>query len=220
MARLDFQVLLFYAKLCHSDPKSFLGKMHKYRSSRPNNPPIGFYTTVKYTLAKYKLRRLWNNIPRYDHSKLKSFLKQPIWDFHLNCDADAANITKTPFAIAYLNKLRHTKKPFKAQYLISSLDSNTFPRCSLSNVLRFWTTPSRLRTCTCKVETTHLIHHLIFECSLTRDPMSCYIPTLSRRLANLLKPNTMTNFFLTIVKSAESLENFNLLIGQFDIPRY
>ena len=73
-ARLDFQVLLFYAKLCHSEPNSFLGKMHKYRSSSPDNPPIRFYTTVKYTLAKYKLSRLWNDIPRYDHLKLKSFL--------------------------------------------------------------------------------------------------------------------------------------------------
>ena len=175
---------------------------------------------MKYTLAKYKLSRLWNDIPRYDHLKLKSFLKQPTWDFHWKSDATIARDTRTPFVMAYFNNLCLSKKPFKAQYLISTLDTKILPRNSLSNVLRFWITPPRSRTCTCKIETPNLVHHLIFECRLTRDPMSRYITTLCQQLACLMKPDNMTNFFHTIAKSAGSLEEFNLIIGQFDIPPY
>ena len=151
---------------------------------------------------------------------LKSILKHPIWKFHWKRDAATHTNEKTPFEIVYLQCHSPPTVPFKVQYLINALDPNTLSRSALSSVLRFWTTPARLRMCSCGKETSDLVNHLLLECRLTRDLIFCYIPTLPCTLAKLLKPGILNQFFLEIAKSKVLLENFNEMIGQFDIPRY
>ena len=77
-ARIDLHVLLYYTKLCRADRQNFLGRIHRYRSLNYMALPVGFYFTVKYTLEKYSLGYLWNNLSEEMNSKLEGFLKKNI----------------------------------------------------------------------------------------------------------------------------------------------
>ena len=197
-----------------------MGKLHHHRTYSTEKPPVGFYPTVERILSKYNIRRFWNNIADTDHDQPKAILKEPIWLKHWKQDIEQALCYKSPFIAAFLRKVHPPKYPYKAHDLVKSLNPVTFPRVALSNVLRFWTSPVRQRRCSCGLETSNSVLHLLFECPMTRKLMSSYLTTLPRDVAVLLKPNRLDEFFGKLVVSPELLEHFNLQIGFFELPRY
>ena len=171
-ARRDLHVLMFYAKLCQSNPTNFLGMINLKRTISSENPPIGFYTTVKHTLTRYPCLKYWINIPTTDHEELKSILKQHIWTEHWLRDFETASRHKAPFTTVFLDKALPAKYPYEAHSLLQGFDPISFPRTNLSKALRFWTTPCRTVKCSCNEETDDLANHLLLDCSKTRELIS------------------------------------------------
>ena len=217
-ARIDLHVLKYYAKLYRSDPKSFLGKIHRYRVNNINDIPVGFYHTAYRTLKKYGMGHLWNNMPT--KKILHQVLKKTIWLYHWRKDVSNALLSNSIFSIVFLSKCKPPAHPYKCHTFLSSLNTMIFPRSSLSRVLRFWLTPPRERHCSCGVETGDLAKHLLFFCSQTRATTTAFVHSLEDNLAACFKPSLLTSFLEKIVKEANILENFNLMIGTFDYPRY
>ena len=219
-ARMDLHVLLFYAKICNATPNTFMGKLHLHRTYSLNNPPIGFYSTVKRILSKYKICRFWNNFPNVDHDHLKAILKHHIWLKHWKQDLETALRNKSPFGTGFLHDIRPPKYPYKAHALVKALNPVTYPRSNLSNVLRFWTSPHRERICSCGQRTLNIARHILFGCPMTREIMSNYLATSPPDISGLLKPDTLEVLFRKLAESPKLLDSFNLKIGSFDFPKY
>ena len=219
-ARIDLHVLLYYAKLCRADRQNFLGRIHRYRSLNFMALPVGFYFTVKYTLEKYSLGYLWNNLSEEMNSKLKGFLKKNIWLYHWNRDMSASLLCKSIYASVFLQNESSPTYPYKLQTFLNSICSENFERHALSTILRFWLTPNRLRTCPCSVDTQNLVDHLLFECLKTRELIARYTKTLDPQIAKLFTSYNLTNFLGKVACSNNMLMDFNRTVGEFEYPRF
>ena len=111
--------------------------------------------------------------------------------------------------------------PYKTHMFLTLLDTEAFPRYALSRVLRFWTTPKRERTCSCGDHTTDISHHLLFNCRNTLDKVKSFASTLKDPdlIANF-SSNNLDKFLIKISSSVENLKCFNLMLGEFDYPRF
>ena len=219
-ARIDLHVLLYYAKLCQTDPNSFLGRLHKYRTRNCKSLPLGFYFTVNYTLEKYAMGHLWNNLSGEMELDLKCYLKKTIWSYHWNRDMSASLISKSIFATVFLQNKSPPTYPYKLNFFMNSVRSEIFKRIALSRVLRFWLTPNRLRTCSCHADTLNLVDHLLFVCPKTRKLIARYTQTFEPQIATLFTPCTLTHFLCKVACSDKMMLEFNRTVGEFDYPRF
>ena len=72
------------------------------------------------------------------------------------------------------------------QILLSTLKTNKYDRPAITNILRFWMTPSRQRVCSCGERTCRISYHLLFNCSKTYHLVVQYASTLPDKIAKLL----------------------------------
>ena len=217
-ARIDFHVLLFDLKLCHSNLDTILGKFHKYRSSNLNALPVGFYFTAYTTLNKIGLDHLWDNMPI--NSEIKSLLKKHIWQYYWKRDVAKAIQSKSLFSSVFLRNTSLPVYPYKIHKFMIRLNTKVFPRIALAAVLRFWLTPNRKRTCSYNAVTSNLANHLLFSCPKTRKLIATYLQTLNPELVACLLPDTLLQFLSYISSDEKLLEDFNHIIGMFDYPLY
>ena len=90
----------------------------------------------------------------------------------------------------------------------------------MARVLRFWLTPARNRVCSCGLDTGDLAKHLLFHCSKTHPATAAYASSLEPQIISHFTPNKLIDFLRKVVRSEKLLENFNLLVGTFEYPRY
>ena len=218
-ARIDLHVLLYYTKLCLSNPGHFLGIIHNYRSTNSKEIPVGFYFTVRRTLIKYGLEHPWGNITACP-IKFKDYLKSRIWRYHWNVDVSDALDSNSLFASVFLLNHKPPTHPYKSHTFLNSLNSKTFLRNDLGTVLRFWLTPARFRMCTCGSETYDLAQHLLFSCAQTRKELFTYTSKLDTPLLPQFRPNTLLKFLRVVAHSHIMLEDFNQMIAKLTYPRY
>ena len=213
-------MLLYYSKLCNSVPCSLLGRIHRHRSRNWKAIPVGFYSNVHNTLTKYGVGHLWRNININQDTKIKDFFKKFIWLHHWKADVSAALKSNSIFASVFLPNKTPPKYPFKSHKLLNSLTTEQFPRIAMARVLRFWLTPARNRVCSCGLDTGDLAKHLLFHCSKTHSATAAYASSLEPQIISHFTPNKLIDFLRKVVRSEKLLENFNLLVGTFEYPRY
>ena len=215
---MNLHVLLYYVKLCNSKPDKPLGMMHKYRTINHDELPNGFHNTVKRILLRYKIEHLWNHIPNIPYAEIKDLIKETIWSEHWQQDVRTSMAYDCFFSSVLLKHL--PMLPYKNHLVTNSMKTNKLPRQALTNVLRFWMTPNRDRICSCGQKTSRISYHLLFYCHKTSDSMAQYISTLPENLTKLMSPKYLNHFLIEICTLDNLLENFNRLIGKFDLPRY
>ena len=182
--------------------------------------PVGFHCTALHTFRKYGLEQFWNAIPDVPHDELKAIFKKPIWLHHWIKDVATVRYRDSPFCMTFLKRVPIPNYPYKTDFFMKHFLIRGIPNSALTQILRFWMTPNRLRTCSCGISTDNMAKHLLFDCLRTRDLINCYRSILSPKLRLTFHPNTFSGFLSHIANSAEYLNTFNHVLGKFNYPQF
>ena len=194
--------------------------IHHRRKKNFGATPLGFHHTCYNILQKYKIFSVWDESKKIPIEELKSKIKSAIWRHHWEHDLMLAKAHHTPLSTILLPTILPdtVKRYYKPLSILRSLKSINLPRSSLSNALRYWTTPIRERKCSCEQLTNNLPRHLFFNCLESRAQIVKYMTV--NNLAETFKPSKLQKFLRSVLRDEIKLRKFHVMLSELVFPRF